>query len=170
MGDGRVSGAEGASGRDQAAREEAERDEAWREVEVAVSGWWDTPAGPAEADDEDVWHAFEVPDTERVVARVVTRLPDEATARTLAAALVEARLAACVHVREVWSWYRFDGEVREHREWELDATVACEGAGELEASVFGRHPYRVPAIERHEMRVSVTYAQWVREQTAPARP
>jgi periplasmic divalent cation tolerance protein len=45
------------------------------------------------------------------VCLVLTTLPDEAGARELAQALVQARLAACVQLREVHSVYRWQGKV-----------------------------------------------------------
>jgi periplasmic divalent cation tolerance protein len=113
--------------------------------------------------DDDVWEAFQ-PSTGRVVVRVVTRVDDEAWAQTAARSLVEGRFAACAHVRAVSSVYRFEGDVRSHDEWELDAVTTPERAVTLEATIEAAHPYRLPAIERHDTTVGLAYAQWVREQ------
>jgi len=78
---------------------------------------------------------------------VITMLPDEATARTVARALVDRRLAACVNVQAPgWSVYRWEGEVESASEVALMAKVTAAGYPALEAGLRGLHPYEVPEI------------------------
>lgn len=78
---------------------------------------------------------------------VITTLPDEATARTVARALVDRRLAACVNVQAPgWSVYRWKGEVESATEVALMAKVTAAGYPALEAGLRALHPYALPEI------------------------
>lgn len=78
---------------------------------------------------------------------VVTTLPDEATARVVARALVERRLAACVNVQApAWSVYRWQGELASADEVALVAKVTAAGYPALEAGLRALHPYELPEI------------------------
>jgi periplasmic divalent cation tolerance protein len=78
---------------------------------------------------------------------VLTNLPDTAHARALAAALVEARLAACVSIlAPCRSVYRWQGRIEDTSEVPLliKTTAACYPA--LEAAIRQQHPYELPEI------------------------
>lgn len=78
---------------------------------------------------------------------VVTTLPDEATARSVAQTLVERRLAACVSVQSpCWSVYRWQGAVDSAAEVPLVAKVTPAGYPALEATLRALHPYELPEI------------------------
>lgn len=73
--------------------------------------------------------------------------PDAATARTLAAGLVEERLAACVNVLPgLTSIYGWEGQVETTEEHLLIIKTARHGYPRLQAVIGERHPYAVPEI------------------------
>ena len=94
---------------------------------------------------------------------VVTSLPNMEAARSLARALVEQNLAACVQVTEgVRSIYRWEGKVCEEQEVLLSAKTTLAKWAEISAFIQSAHPYELPEIlafppEQYEMQ----YGKWV---------
>lgn len=78
---------------------------------------------------------------------VLTTLPDRPAAETLAAALVEARLAACVSIlapcRSVYRW-RETVETADEIPLLIKTTDGCYPA--LEAAIRAAHPYDLPEV------------------------
>ena len=100
---------------------------------------------------------------------ILTNLPDETTARNLAAHLVESRLAACVNImapcRSVYYWH---GRLEETSEVPLLIKATSSSYAALEAAVREHHPYELPEI----IAVPVTrglpaYLEWVASETTP---
>jgi len=82
----------------------------------------------------------------QVVAVLITA-PEEETARRIARALVEERLAACVNlVPGVRSIYRWQGVVEEAAEVLLIAKTHAERVAALAARVRDLHPYELPEV------------------------
>jgi periplasmic divalent cation tolerance protein len=98
------------------------------------------------------------------VATVTITFGSAEEAEATAAALVEARLAACAQVWPISSTYRWQGEVERAAEHRLEAKTLATKLPELEAFVRERHSYEIPEIIAHATSfASETYAQWVRE-------
>lgn len=102
---------------------------------------------------------------------VITALPERAAAEALARDLLEARLAACVHVgATLQSLYHWRGQIETARETQL--LIKTRGAlyAPLEAAILARHPYELPEIIvvpiSHGLRA---YLRWIDAETAPAR-
>ncbi|MGM1062074.1 divalent-cation tolerance protein CutA [Saccharothrix sp. Mg75] len=98
---------------------------------------------------------------------VITTTDGEDAAGSLARAVVEARLAACVQVSgPVRSVYRWDGEVRDDREWQLWIKTAYDRVDELTEFVKAHHPYDVPEVlALPVLGGNVDYLAWVTEET-----
>ena len=78
---------------------------------------------------------------------VYTTFPDEETARSIAAALVEERLAACVNIIPgMRSVYRFEGKIAEDAELVGIVKTRTGRLREVEARIKTLHPYDTPAI------------------------
>lgn len=103
---------------------------------------------------------------------ILTSLPDEVSARALAARLVDERLAACVNIlAPCASVYRWQGAIEEAQEIPLLIKTAAERYPALEAAIRASHPYELPEI------VAVTiarglpdYLNWVVAETLPIPP
>jgi periplasmic divalent cation tolerance protein len=101
------------------------------------------------------------------VQLVLCSCPDAATAEALAAALVEARLAACASVLPgLRSVYRWQGAVERADEALLLVKTTADRLPALQAAVLARHPYELPEI----LAVAVgsgldRYLDWVRAET-----
>ncbi|MHB1358155.1 MAG: divalent-cation tolerance protein CutA [Rhodocyclaceae bacterium] len=78
---------------------------------------------------------------------VLTNLPDEASAHSLATALIEAKLAACVNIlAPCRSVYRWQGRIEDAAEVPLLIKTTAERYAALEAAIRAQHPYELPEI------------------------
>ena len=102
------------------------------------------------------------------VVVIQTSVDDEAIALSLARRLVDERLAACVQiVAGVRSFYRWQGVLRDDREWQLVVKSTAARYHDVEAALRRHHPYEVPEIVAWPIvRGSPAYLDWVRAATA----
>ena len=102
---------------------------------------------------------------------VSTALGTEDEAESLAGALVEAGLAACVQVMHVRSVYRWQGEVKREPEWVLLAKTRSALFSQVEAFIRERHSYELPEILQMPVSGgSPDYLRWLLEATSEGRP
>ncbi|MCH1930311.1 divalent-cation tolerance protein CutA [Shewanella sp. A25] len=100
---------------------------------------------------------------------VSTSCPDEVQARRIAKALVEAKLAACVHISApIRSIYAWEGKICEEEEMSLQIKCLQSRYAEVEQLIVKLHPYQVPEI----IAVPVThglpaYLDWIKDNTQP---
>ncbi|MET8629301.1 divalent-cation tolerance protein CutA [Kitasatospora sp. NPDC004669] len=98
---------------------------------------------------------------------VTTTHESEEQARSLAAAVVRERLAACAQVYPVRSVYWWDGEVQDAEEWRIDLKTRAGLADRLAGFIAGRHSYETPeVIAVPVVSGSPGYLAWVAEETA----
>lgn len=95
---------------------------------------------------------------------VFSTFPDEATARTICASLVEEGLVACVNLLpQVTSIYRWQGELKEEGETLVILKLPAGGFPALEEKLAALHPYEVPEIVALPVvAVHAKYLAWVR--------
>ncbi len=103
------------------------------------------------------------------VLLVITNCPDQPTAESLAAALVESRLVACVNIlAPCRSVYRWRGVVEVAEEVPLLIKTSSERYTALEAEIQARHPYELPEIVAIPVDKGLpAYLQWVSDETRP---
>lgn len=95
-----------------------------------------------------------------------TDSPDEAT--RLAAAIVDARLGACVHIIPMTSVYRWEGKVQTDAELRLVIKTTADRRDELIAFIEAEHTYDVPQVVATEIAAgSTAYLNWIKEETRP---
>jgi periplasmic divalent cation tolerance protein len=98
---------------------------------------------------------------------VLTNLPDAASARTLADALVTGRLAACVNIlTPCRSVYRWQGQIETAEEVPVLIKTTTERYAALETAIRQHHPFELPEI----VAVPITrglpdYLAWVTNET-----
>jgi periplasmic divalent cation tolerance protein len=93
---------------------------------------------------------------------VYTTVATAADARRIARALVERRLAACVQITAIESFYEWQGAVQHEPEWRLMLKTTEGRYPALEAALRDLHPYELPAI--HAVAAAqawAPYADWV---------
>lgn len=105
------------------------------------------------------------PDTS-VYCVVQTALPGEAQAAELARALVQERLAACVQVHAIRSFYVWQERAHDEPEWLLNIKTRRTLYPQVEAWLRERHPYDTPEILCLPVTAgSSSYLAWVDAQT-----
>ena len=89
--------------------------------------------------------------------------PNWAQRMLLARRLVEQRLAACVHVSEVASTFRWNGRVAQETEFLVEArTLPGRRPDAVALAMLEGHPYEVPMVESIVTRVSPRYHKWMK--------
>jgi periplasmic divalent cation tolerance protein len=98
---------------------------------------------------------------------VLTNLADMASARLLARALVEQRLAACVNMLPaVQSVYRWNDVIEEAAEVTLLIKTTTARYDELEQAIRALHPYELPEVIALPVSAgSPTYLGWIAQET-----
>ncbi len=110
-----------------------------------------------------------MPGTETELRLVVSNVPDASVAGTIAQALVDARLAACVNVLGACrSVYRWQGAVETANEITLLVKTTRARHDECVRRLAALHPYDVPEIVTlAPEQVWPAYGQWAADETAP---
>ena len=98
---------------------------------------------------------------------VLTNVPDVELAGSLARALVERRLAACVNIMPaVQSVYQWQGAVEHASEVTLMIKSVQARYAELEAAIVAAHPYDVPEIIAIPIAAGLpVYLNWIAAET-----
>jgi periplasmic divalent cation tolerance protein len=99
---------------------------------------------------------------------LTTALGTEDEAEALASALVESKLAACVQVTQVRSFYQWEGELRREPEWVLLVKTRVARAAEAQAFIRERHSYQTPEILVLPISGGLPdYLRWMADSTTP---
>ena len=93
---------------------------------------------------------------------VLTTVAPDFDARSLAHALVESRLAACVNILGgVHSVYRWEGRIAHDPEQLLVIKTVDARVDALREELFRLHPYEVPEFVVLEADTSEAYGAWL---------
>jgi periplasmic divalent cation tolerance protein len=97
------------------------------------------------------------------MALVRTTMGTRDAADNLARQLVNGGLAACVHVQEVRSVYRWQGKVEEQTEWLVEARALESRVIAVREAMLADHPYQLPLVEvLTATGISKEYLDWAR--------
>jgi periplasmic divalent cation tolerance protein len=100
---------------------------------------------------------------------ILTTVANAAEANSLAKALVERKLAACVQSFPVTSCYVWDGKINNDAEILLFIKTRSELYGEAETAIRELHAYATPEIICLPiLSGSKPYLDWIFDVTAPA--
>lgn len=98
------------------------------------------------------------------MALVRTTLASRDAADGLARRLVDAGLAACVHVQQLHSTYRWMGKVESQAEWLVEARALESRAAAVREAMLEGHPYELPLVETlMASGISKEYLDWARQ-------
>lgn len=94
---------------------------------------------------------------------VLNTCPDRETARRLAAALVERKLAACVNIIPgLESFYEWQGKVENDAEVLLLIKIDAACYAEVEQALLTLHPYELPEIVAVPIEAGLpAYLDWI---------
>ncbi len=98
---------------------------------------------------------------------VLVTVGSEREAETIATALLEERLAACVNMTgPVRSLYRWEGRIADDQEWQLIIKTQARLFEALAARVRALHSYDVPEIIALPVLAGTTdYMDWIQNET-----
>jgi periplasmic divalent cation tolerance protein len=101
------------------------------------------------------------------VVLVLTTVPDAARGETIARALVEAQLAACVNIcAPMTSFYRWKGAIERDIEHQLVIKTTPDRVAAVEARIAELHPYELPELLIVPVaHGSAAYVDWVMNST-----
>ncbi|MFD2174559.1 divalent-cation tolerance protein CutA [Rhodobacter lacus] len=100
------------------------------------------------------------------LTRIHTTLPDAASARALAEALLHARLIACAHIAPPGtSLYTWNGAQEASAEVMLWLKTTPARAAEAVAEIERLHPYDCPMILTDRVAANPAYLAWAEAQT-----
>ena len=98
---------------------------------------------------------------------LLTTLPSQEDARRLARMLVEEKLAACVQLLPIESFYRWDGKVQNEGEVLLFIKTRTALFDAAIAAIKAAHPYAVPEIVGWPFSAGhQSYLDWITEVTS----
>ena len=98
---------------------------------------------------------------------VVTTVGSRKEARSLARALVEARLAACAQISRIESIYPWKGAIEHGKEYRVLFKTLEEHYPAVERAIRDLHSYELPAIHAFPMtHVAPAYAAWIEDSVA----
>ncbi len=102
---------------------------------------------------------------------VLTTLPSQHSAETLAAELVDRRLAACIAIQApCQSVYRWENAIERTTEIPLLIKTTAATYPALEQAIRERHPYALPEIIALPITAGLpAYLTWVSEEASPNR-
>ena len=93
---------------------------------------------------------------------VLTTMPGDDPADSMARALVDERLAACVNVYPpMISTYRWEGRIDVERERQVVIKTTRARLDALEARIRALHPYELPEFIVIDASASAAYGSWV---------
>lgn len=99
-------------------------------------------------------------------AIVLTTCDDRAMAKSIAATLVEKRLAACVQIMPIDSVYTWQGKVEEAAELLLFCKIKSADYADVEAAIRALHSYETPEIVQIPIAAgSADYLAWIDQVT-----
>ena len=97
---------------------------------------------------------------------VMTTAPNPEVAQTIAMTVLQARLAACVQVQAVTSYYWWDGKINDDAEQLLLFKTTKEKYGALEQAIVKVHPYDTPEILQVPIEAGFSkYLAWMERET-----
>ena len=97
---------------------------------------------------------------------VLTTTASAQQAEELAQAIIAAKLAACVQVQQVQSYYRWEGQVRNEPECLLFIKTRSDQYQALEQFISANHAYETPEIVQLPIiKGSGAYLRWIDEVT-----
>ena len=97
---------------------------------------------------------------------VSTTCPDLDTARALASAVLEARLAACANITPgVLSLFHWQGSIAEEEEVALVFKTRAAHRASLVSLLEDHHPYDLPVITWEEVGAGSDAKAWLSEET-----
>ena len=95
---------------------------------------------------------------------VLVTHPNREHAERITRGVIDAKLAACVLVTDVKSYYNWEGKLNEDDEVITILKTSTDKATELQKYIEANHDYDVPAIISFQANANQAYSSWLNEQ------
>lgn len=92
---------------------------------------------------------------------VLTTCADQASADQLARHLLEQRLAACVSLLPITSYYHWQGELQQEKEVQLVIKTSANQLHKLLEALTRHHSYEVPELVVLDASAAGAYGAWL---------
>ena len=90
--------------------------------------------------------------------------PNKEHSERIIRGVIDAKLAACVLVTDVKSFYNWEGKLNKDDEVVTILKTSTEKVTELQKYIETNHDYDVPAIISFQANANENYGNWVKEQ------
>jgi periplasmic divalent cation tolerance protein len=94
---------------------------------------------------------------------ILSTAPTREEAAAIAETLVTERLAACVQLSPIESWYRWEGKVEQAHEIRLHIKTSESLALQVERRIAEIHSYSVPELVRIPITGAESYLMWIED-------
>ena len=95
---------------------------------------------------------------------VLVTHPNKEHAERITRGVIDAKLAACVLVTDVKSFYNWEGKLNEDHEVVTILKTSIDKVDDLEEYIETNHDYDVTAIISFQANANVSYGTWLNEQ------
>ena len=95
---------------------------------------------------------------------VLVTHPSKEHAERITRGVIDAKLAACVLVTDVKSFYNWEGKINEDDEVVTILKTSTDKAIELQKYIETNHDYDVPAIISFQANANESYGIWLNDQ------
>tara|TARA_Y100001978_G_C23531549_1_gene355224 strand:+ start:450 stop:761 length:312 start_codon:yes stop_codon:yes gene_type:complete len=94
---------------------------------------------------------------------LITTVPNKSLAKNIAELLVRKKLAACVSIKEICSFYAWRGEIESSEEVELSIKSTPDKLDDLMQTLKTKITYEVPQLIYKKFDSETDYLNWVKE-------
>ena len=95
---------------------------------------------------------------------VLVTHPNKEHAERITRGVIDAKLAACVLVTDVKSFYNWEGKLNKDDEVVTILKTSTNNAAALEKYIEANHVYDVPAIISFQANANQSYGNWLEQQ------
>ena len=95
---------------------------------------------------------------------VLVTHPSKKHAERITRGVIDAKLAACVLVSDVKSFYNWEGKLNEDDEVVTILKTSTDKVSDLEKYIATNHDYDVPAIISFQANANQSYGKWLNQE------
>ena len=93
---------------------------------------------------------------------LITTVPNQLLADQIAKDLIKSKLAACVSIKEIRSFYKWKGNIEENKEFEITIKSLPENLNKLNLILKEKITYEVPELIYQIFDSEKSYFQWLK--------
>jgi periplasmic divalent cation tolerance protein len=99
------------------------------------------------------------------ISIVITTTDNKKIANNIASYLIENKLAACVQMDEVLSFFKWEGRTQQTKEFRLMIKTLSDKYSDAEKAILKHHNYSLPQVIKIDVDSGFdSYLNWVRDE------